>query len=284
MSETPIVHEQLAALEAVVPGLAERVAAVPGVAGVVLGGSRARGTHEPSSDFDLGVYYGDGFDIPALQLLVDEVGDSPSAISQPGGWGPWVDGGGWLVVGGVHVDLIYRRVERVRDVWSDCVAGRFTNAIQAGHPLGFWSHAYAGELALGIPATDLHPDLGELRAATTTYPEPLADALVAALWEAEFSLANARKAIERSDVAYVAGCLFRAVGVTAHSLHGHGRQWLLNEKGATASAANLPASPVDFHERVDDAFASLAPDVVALERACSLLDGVVADVTDAINR
>ena len=30
---------------------------VPGVVGVVLGGSRARGTHRSDSDVDIGIYY-----------------------------------------------------------------------------------------------------------------------------------------------------------------------------------------------------------------------------------
>ncbi|RVX41729.1 nucleotidyltransferase-like protein [Nonomuraea polychroma] len=37
--------------------VAARLAGVPGVAAVVLGGSRARGTHRPDSDIDLGLYY-----------------------------------------------------------------------------------------------------------------------------------------------------------------------------------------------------------------------------------
>ena len=37
--------------------LAARLVAVDGVVGVLLGGSRARGTHRPDSDVDLGVYY-----------------------------------------------------------------------------------------------------------------------------------------------------------------------------------------------------------------------------------
>jgi predicted nucleotidyltransferase len=41
-------------LTRIVPRLAE----VPGIVGVVLGGSRARGTANPSSDYDIGLYYG----------------------------------------------------------------------------------------------------------------------------------------------------------------------------------------------------------------------------------
>ncbi|MFD9130159.1 nucleotidyltransferase domain-containing protein, partial [Kitasatospora sp. NPDC059571] len=37
--------------------LARRPAEVPGVVGVCLGGSRARGTHRPDRDHDFGLYY-----------------------------------------------------------------------------------------------------------------------------------------------------------------------------------------------------------------------------------
>ena len=35
-----------------------RLAEVPGIVGVVLGGSRARGTASAASDYDIGLYYG----------------------------------------------------------------------------------------------------------------------------------------------------------------------------------------------------------------------------------
>lgn len=38
-------------------GIAGRFVEVPGVAGVMLGGSRAWGTEQPDSDVDLGLYY-----------------------------------------------------------------------------------------------------------------------------------------------------------------------------------------------------------------------------------
>jgi predicted nucleotidyltransferase len=44
-------------LPAAVSALATELAALPGAVGVVLGGSRARGTQRPDSDWDLGVYY-----------------------------------------------------------------------------------------------------------------------------------------------------------------------------------------------------------------------------------
>ncbi|MGV9901900.1 nucleotidyltransferase domain-containing protein, partial [Streptomyces sp. NPDC003388] len=129
--------------------IASRLAGVGGVVAVCLGGSRARGTHGPGSDFDLGLYYRPPLDTAALRLLATELTGGAVEVTEPGGWGPWVDGGGWLTVEGVHIDWIYRDLDRVHRIWQQCQAGHFEVGAQAGHPLGVYSHAYAGEVALG---------------------------------------------------------------------------------------------------------------------------------------
>ncbi len=75
-------------------GVAQRLAGVPGVVGVTLGGSRARRTHEPTSDVDLGLYYRPPLDVGALRQLAQEFAGPLADVSSPGDWGPWVDGGG----------------------------------------------------------------------------------------------------------------------------------------------------------------------------------------------
>jgi hypothetical protein len=130
--------------------------------------------------------------------------------------------------------------------------------------------------------TELSSNIGALKEHVVDYPPALSAALVSALWEATFSTRIARQATEQRDVAYVAGCLFRAVGVTAHALHGHAREWLLNEKGAIASTSRLPDSPVDFEQRVNDAFSSLATDPAALTSACDQLDDLIGDATQIV--
>lgn len=62
-------------------------------------------------------------------------------------------------------------------VWRQCLAGKYTVGVQAGHPLGFYSHAYAGEVALSRILTDPTGELTALRAATRHYPAPLGDLL-----------------------------------------------------------------------------------------------------------
>ncbi len=261
--------------------MAARLAEVPGVAGVLLGGSRARGTHSPDSDTDLGIYYHRPLDVAALGELARVLGGPAARVTAVGEWGPWVDGGGWLDVDGAAVDWIYRDVGRVARAWADAAHGRYAFHAQAGHPLGVPDFAYAGELTLGVVLADPTGELAALRAPMRVYPPALRDALVAGLWEADFLVGVARKAVPRGDAAYVAGCLFRLTGVCAHALHGAAGRWLINEKGAIASAAALPGAPPRFHQRVEAVFAAVDGDPVHLTVALDAAADLVLETADA---
>jgi hypothetical protein len=256
---------------------------VPGVMGVTLGGSRARGTADAAADVDLGVYYDAGtLDLAALAAAANAASDHAVALAAPGEWGPWVDGGAWLHVDGVAVDWILRDLGRVDAVWADCRAGIVRNEMQTGHPLGFWSHAYCGELALARVLVDPGDTLRRRHDEYRHYPDALAAALVRRLWEAGFSLDIAAKAVRRADVVYVAGCLFRAIGLMAHALHGHARSWVTNEKGLVALTATLPGAPDRFDERASAAIAELALDPAALETALVMARRLLDDAEAAV--
>ncbi|MEV6418406.1 nucleotidyltransferase domain-containing protein [Streptomyces sp. NPDC051662] len=282
-----------------IEAMATRLMTVRGVRAVALGGSRARGTHRPESDWDLGVYYRGEPDVAALAALATEMTGSPVEVAGPGGWGPWVNGGAWLSVDGVAVDWILRDLDRVERVWAECREGRFEIGTQPGHPLGFWSPAYAGEVALCRVLADTDGELTALRAATRGYPEPLRIALAGAVWEADFSVAAARKAAGTApsgpapgeagsgtgtetgaggDALYVSLCLSRAFGILVQALLAHHRIWCLNEKGALATAAALPDTPPDFARRVATALRGL--DAAALEVADALVRDVRAVLED----
>ncbi|MFF1503314.1 nucleotidyltransferase domain-containing protein [Streptomyces sp. NPDC058316] len=230
----------------IVEDMAYRLAEVPGVIGVLLGGSRARGEHRPESDWDLGVYYRGGLDLAALRGLAG----LDAEVAGPGGWGPWVNGGAWLRVDGVAVDWILRDLDRVEQVWADCREGRFEVGVQPGHPLGFWSPCYAGEVALGQVLADPTGELKSLQRRTSSYPEPLREALRAGAWEADFLVDVATKGATRADTLHVSLCLSRAFGVLVQALFAEDRRWCLNEKGALAVAETLPGAPTDFGRRV----------------------------------
>jgi hypothetical protein len=263
--------------------LAERLLAVRGVVAVALGGSRARGTHRPDSDWDLGLYYRGELDVDHLRAIAASVADSPVELTVPGGWGPWVNGGGWLRIGGAAVDWLYRDLDRVTEVWGDCQAGRYEVGVQAGHPLGFYSHAYPGEVALCQVLADPAGELAALRTETRHYPAALSAALVGAAWEAGFLVANAGKAVGVVDSCYAAGCLFRAVGVLAHALHGRAGKWLINEKGMIAGTGLLPGAPAGFTDRAQRLLAATGGRPDELEATLDAADRLVGDVLEVLS-
>jgi hypothetical protein len=61
-------------------------------------------------------------------------------------------------------------------------------------------------VALGVVLADPTGELSELQQTMAEYPVELGKALVARMWEASFSLEVARKALPRTDTAYIAGC------------------------------------------------------------------------------
>ncbi|BCK67311.1 hypothetical protein Srufu_012640 [Streptomyces libani subsp. rufus] len=264
----------------VMDAIAAKIAQVPGIVGVMLGGSRARGTHRPDSDWDLGVYYRGAPDLAALEALAAEVTGGPVEVFGPGSWGPWVNGGAWLELpDGRQVDWILRDVDRVRQVWEECRAGRFEIGVQAGHPLGFWSPAYPGEAALGRVLADPGGELARLRQETQDYPEPLRKALTGgAVWDAGFCVAMAGKSYAARDVLHSALCLSRAVGYLVQALHAHHRTWCLNEKGALAAAAALPDTPPGFAARATALLGGLGRTEEELGRSLTAAEELVAEV------
>ncbi|WP_433387773.1 nucleotidyltransferase domain-containing protein [Micromonospora sp. KLBMP9576] len=260
--------------------LADRLCAVDGIVAVTLGGSRARGEHRPDSDWDLGLYYRGELDVPGLRAVATSVADPAAELTPPGGWGTWVDGGGWLRIGGTAVDWIYRDLDRVHRSWADCRAGTYEIGVQAGHPLGFYSSAYPGEVALCQVLGDPTGELTALRAEARAYPPALAAALTAGGWEARFLVDGAAKAVAAGDSGYVAGCLFRAVGVLVQVLHARAGRWLVNEKGMIASAGRLPDAPPDFARRAQALLGALGHTPDELAGTLAAARRLVTDVLD----
>ncbi|GAA4930827.1 nucleotidyltransferase domain-containing protein [Actinoplanes utahensis] len=271
----------MALTDSVLDELAHRLLTVPGVVGVVLGGSRARGTHTEESDYDLGLYYRAPLDTGRIGELAREVAGPDAGVTGVGEWGPWVDGGGWLRIGASAVDWLYRDLDRVEQCWSEAEQGRYAFHVQAGHPLGVTGFSYPGELALARILADPRGDLADLQRRVRVYPRALSEALVAGLWEADFLIGLARKAVSRGDSAYIAGCLFRLAGVLAHALHGAAGHWLINEKGAVATAGALPGAPERFRARVDAVFAAVEGDPLRLATAIDLAADLVLETADA---
>lgn len=273
--------------EALLRRLVGTLAGVPGVEAVALGGSRARGSALPGSDYDIGLYYRGGrpIDVAALGRVAVALDDrgAEAEVTPVGGWGPWIDGGGWLKVGGTPVDLLYRDLDRVRTAIDDAHAGKVERFYQPGHPHAFLPTIYMGEVALARILHDPAGTLAALQARTKPYPPALSRALCDSFeWEAAFALANARKGLEHRDISYLAGCAFRAVACLCQTLFAVNGKYLLNEKGAVAAAAGFDRAPEDFAARVAAVHAALVGDTPA--RGLDRLESLIADVRTLTSR
>jgi predicted nucleotidyltransferase len=265
--------------------LTDALAAVPGVRAVVLGGSRARGIASERSDYDIGLYYDAAtpLDIATLRVVVATLDDRSTAaeITEIGNWGPWINGGGWLTIGGTQVDLLYRDLVRVQAVVDECRAGEVACYFQPGHPHGFVTAIYAAEIAVCVPLTDPHGDIARLKALTTPYPEKLRQALTKKfIWEAQFALDNARHGRAGDDINYVNGCCFRAIASLCQVICAANGEYLLNEKGAVAVCDRLAHRPRDFAARVETIYRTAGAGLPA--PALDVLDGLVEETGELL--
>ena len=123
--------------------LAPRLAQIPGVVAVALGGSRATGCAHAHSDWDFGLYYRGTIDPADVRALGYD-----GAVFGPGEWGRVVNGGAWLTIDGERVDLIYRDLDQVETWTRDAREGRFQVFREVGYVAGIPTYVAAAELAL----------------------------------------------------------------------------------------------------------------------------------------
>jgi hypothetical protein len=230
---------------------------VSGLVAIALGGSRARGTAHATSDYDIGLYFSQTQPLDTDELLavvrtlVDE--RATAAVTPVGGWGPWIVGGGWLSIEGKKIDLLYRNLEAVAQVIDACRAGEISMNYQAGHPHGFCSSIWMGEVAFAQPLHDPQGRLAQLKALTKPYPRALRDALIRRFqWEILFAIENGELAAASCEQTHIAGCAYRALASIGQVLFALNERYLINEKGALREAARFPLTIADLTGRVAD--------------------------------
>jgi hypothetical protein len=247
---------------------------VPGAAAIVLGGSRARGSAHAASDYDIGLYFKAAFPLDTKRLLAvaKAIADDlvASEVTPIGEWGPWIVGGAWLSVEGHKVDLLYRNADAVEAVMESCRGGVVTMDYQPGHPHGFCSAIWPGEVAYCRPLHDPQALIARLKSIALPYPGPLRDALIRRFqWEVLFGIENAELAISRSEQNHVAGCAYRSLACVAQVLFALNERYLINEKGALLEAARLPLTIPRLTEQTDEIWRLIGDSAFA--SACEIL-------------
>ncbi|MGP4015635.1 nucleotidyltransferase domain-containing protein [Saccharopolyspora sp. 5N708] len=200
--------------------VADRLAGLPGVQAVSLGGSRAQGLHRTDSDWDFAIYYRGRFEPRDLR----EVGWS-GEVSELGGWGGGVfNGGAWLCIEGRHVDVHYRDLASVEHELAEARAGRFEWQPLMFHLAGIPSYLVVAELAINRV---LH---GELPC--PEYPDALRKAAPPVWWgRSSMALAYARaNHAPYGRLAETAGAIAQAACQAAHAVLAARGEWVTNEK------------------------------------------------------
>jgi predicted nucleotidyltransferase len=274
-------------IETLIQDIIGEVKNVAGVQAIVLGGSRARGTHHAASDIDLGIYYHSHqpLDLHALGNVATQLDDAhrPNLLTSIGGWGPWINGGGWLGIQAVPVDFLYRDLDQVNRVIKACLAGQVEIFYQPGHPHGFVTSIYLGEIAICQPLWDPKGLITNLKSKVSPYPTALQKAVRQNFaWEIDFSIGMAQKSIERADVTYAAGCSFRSIMCMLQVLFALNQEYWLNEKGAVAIANNFAIKPARFQSRVDEIFTVLHKTPTSINRSVALLQALSAEISDLL--
>lgn len=252
-----------AADEGFLDPLADRLAALPAVEAVTLGGSRAQGTAGPDSDWDLAVYYRGAFAPENLRNLAREQG-WPGEVSEIGGWGGGVfNGGAWLTVEGHKVDVHYRDLDVVEHQLAEAREGRFHHEPLMFHLAGIPSYLVVGELAVNRVLRGRLP--------RPQYPSTLRRSAYER-WSATARLtllyAEANHAPKglRTEAA---GAVATAAMQAAHAITAAHGQWVTNEKTLLANAGL---------DRIDVALAHLFAQGGAPE---SLPESVAAGLSEA---
>ena len=206
--------------EAFTDHVAGRLAALPGVVAVSLGGSRAHGTHRPDSDWDFSIYYRARFDPQALRAV-----GWPGEVFEVGGWGGGVfNGGAWLRVDDRQTDVHYRDLDSVELEIAESSEGRFHIEPLMFHLVGIPSYLLVAELAMSRVLRGNLPKPG--------YPAALRERAPDAWWDkAQRTFGYARNYhASGGRVAECVGMIAQAASYTAHAVLAARGQWVTNDK------------------------------------------------------
>ena len=260
----------------------EKLSSLSYIEGIVLGGSRARGTHTEDSDIDIGIYYhSESFDLDTINQLAAELDDEhrSNLIAPPGAWGNWINGGGWLIIQGHHVDLILRDIKRVEHVMKDTNQGIVTANYQTGHPHGYISAMYRGELGISKILYAKSDSFCELKKQAETYPSALQKGLAEFfMFEAGFSLMFAKDNIDKDDLSYVCGHCFRSISCLNQVLFAVNREYCINEKKAVRMIEDFKIKPSNYKERVDKVISLMSTDADCTRKGIDILEGLINEV------
>lgn len=248
-------------IDKIIDKITEALKDIPGIVAIVLGGSRARGNENIDSDIDIGIYYNSCLDLKILNEVSSLLDDKKrqDLIVPFGGWGPWVNAGGWLEIDGYHVDFILRDIKRVNEVTDECLQGKIYANYQTGHPHGFLNIMYAGEVAICKIIIEHEEAITKLKNKVIPYPIIFKETIIKYfLFETRFSLMFIEANIDRDDLSYLIGHCYRVIACLNQVIFALNESYVINEKKAINIIDTLTIKPLDYHQRIDEVLSTFA--------------------------
>jgi hypothetical protein len=195
--------------------LVDELAAMRGAVAVALGGSRALGTSDAGTDWDLGLYYRGAIDLTALAAR--------GTVYPPGAWGRLMNGGAWLECGGERVDVLLRDLDVVEHWTRRAELGEFEVDALLGYVAGVPTYLLSAELASCQALRGTIP--------TARFPSALA-AAAPPRWRfsRSFSVEYARVYAARGNHVGAVAQAAKAVMEVAHAVMCEQSRWVCNEK------------------------------------------------------
>ncbi|MTI58598.1 MAG: DNA polymerase subunit beta [Firmicutes bacterium] len=276
-------------VEKIINKVIKELKVVSRVVGVVLGGSRARGTHRLNSDIDIGIYYDEsaGIDLGEISRIATKLDDEhrENIITALGEWGPWINGGGWLIVDGYHVDFIFRDINKVSQVIKQCLSGNLSSHYQAGHPHAYLNAMYMGEIAICRILEDNQSKIAKLKDKTIPYPLALKKAIINYFtFESSFSLKFAEDMLGKDDLYYLNGHCFRSVSCLNQVLFAINENYCINEKKAVGMIASFAIKPKNYKERIEQIFSLLSNDLEGARKGVGILKNLISETNIIIDK
>lgn len=276
-------------VQQVIEQINRELSEVKGIVGVVLGGSRARGTHDDHSDIDIGIYYDEslGFDISELSMIATTLDDEhrDNIITSLGEWGPWINGGGWLVVQGYHVDFLLRDVKRVSQVMDDCLSGKVFSHYQTGHPHAYINAMYMGEISICKILSDRTNQIANLKAKTMPYPKLLKDAMIQYfMFESSFSVKFAVESADKDDISYVVGHVFRSISCLNQVIFALNEEYCINEKKAVRMIEGFNIKPNHYKKKIDQIITLISTNQDSTKEGIGILQELISETNQLLNQ
>ena len=102
------------------------------------------------------------------------------------------------------------------------------------------------------------------------------------LWEASYSAQTGRRAIDKGDIIYVIGSLYKAANALAQVVYAMNGEYILNEKGCFSKMVHFKHVPKDFIKNMQSIFLSI--DLTNMPNAYEIIDFYVNDLRQMIQQ